>query len=98
MELAESENIELWQQAIAHWMQQYQAKKVSLWQLQQALGMPLVEVWLCLLHSQLPYLREQQGEFYRQHIFAAASGLWLHMVWVDFSVRANASNKCIMKY
>ncbi len=26
-------------------MQQHRGKKVSLWQLQQALGMPLVEVW-----------------------------------------------------
>ncbi len=26
-------------------MQQYQGEKISLWQLQQALGMPLVEIW-----------------------------------------------------
>lgn len=45
LELTGSENIELWQQVIAHWMQQHQGHKVSLWQLQQALGMPLVKVW-----------------------------------------------------
>ncbi len=55
LELAGSENIELWQQAITHWMQQRQGHKVSLWQLQQALSMPLVEVWLGLLHSPTPY-------------------------------------------
>ncbi len=45
LELAGSENIELWQQAIANWMQQHQGAKVSLLQLQQELGIPLVEIW-----------------------------------------------------
>lgn len=71
LELAGSENIEAWQQAIAQWMQQYQGQKVSLWQLQQALGMPLVEVWLGLLHSP-QYQWEGQGEFYRE-----ARNIWI---------------------
>ena len=54
-ELAEKENIPKWQQAIAHWIGQQGGEKVSLLQLQQALGMPLVEVWLGLLHSPTPY-------------------------------------------
>jgi len=47
-------------------MAQHQEDKVSLWQLQQALEMPLVEVWLGLLHSPQPYQWEGQGEFYRE--------------------------------
>jgi len=64
-ELAEKENIPKWQQAIALWIEQHHGKKVSLEQLQQALGMPLVEVWLGLLHSPTPYQWDGQGEFYR---------------------------------
>ena len=64
-ELAEQENIPKWQQVIAQWIGQQGGKKVSLLQLQQALGMPLVEVWLGLLHSPTPYQWEGQGEFYR---------------------------------
>ncbi len=45
LELAEQENIPLWQNAISHWIRQQGSEKVSLLQLQQALGMPLVEVW-----------------------------------------------------
>ena len=45
-ELAEQENIPLWQNAISYWIEQHQGEKVSLLQLQQALSMPLVEVWL----------------------------------------------------
>ena len=47
-ELAEQENIPKWQQAIAQWINQHQSEKVSLQQIHQALGMPLVEVWLGL--------------------------------------------------
>ena len=63
--LAERENIPKWQSAIANWIGQQGGKKVSLWQLQQALGMPIVEVWLGLLHSPTPYQWDGQGEFYR---------------------------------
>jgi hypothetical protein len=65
LDLAEKENIPKWQSAIAHWIGQHRGEKISLLQLQQALGMPLVEIWLGLLHSSTPYQWEQQGEFYR---------------------------------
>jgi hypothetical protein len=64
-DLAEKENIPKWQQAIAHWIEQHQGEKVSLERLQQALGMPLVEVWLGLLHSPTPYQWDGTGDFYR---------------------------------
>lgn len=65
--LAEQENIPQWQSVIASWMQQHQGEKVSLWQLQQALGMPLVEIWLGLLHSPTLYQWDgQEGNFYRE--------------------------------
>lgn len=70
--LAEQENIPQWQNAIAHWMEQRQGKKVSLLELQQALGMPLVEVWLGLLHSPTSYSWEHSGEFYRE-----AGNIWV---------------------
>lgn len=61
--LAGKENIFAWQQAIAHWMQQHQNKKISLLQLQQALSMSLVEIWLGLLHSPTPYRWDSTGSF-----------------------------------
>ncbi len=64
-DLAEKENIPKWQSAIAQWIEQHQGDKVSLLQLQQALGMPLVEIWLGLLHSPTPYQWNSTGEFYR---------------------------------
>ena len=71
-ELAEQENISLWQNAITQWITQHQGEKISLLQLQQALNMPLVKVWLGLLHCPTQYLWEQQGEFYRE-----ARDFWL---------------------
>ena len=71
-ELAEQENIPLWQNAIASWIGQQGGKKVSLEQLQQSLGMPLVEVWLGLLHSPTPYQWDGTGEFYRE-----ARDIWI---------------------
>ncbi len=71
-ELAEQENIPKWQSAITLWINQHQGEKVSLQQLQQALGMPLVEVWLGLLHSPTPYQWDRQGEFYRD-----ARDIWI---------------------
>ena len=59
--------------AIALWIGQHQGDKVSLLQLQQSLGMPLVEVWLGLLHSPTPYQWNGQGEFYREHLSYAIS-------------------------
>ncbi len=64
-DLAEKENIPKWQQAITNWIEQHGGEKVSLEQIQQALSMPLVEVWLGLLHSPTPYQWDGTGEFYR---------------------------------
>ena len=72
LELAEKENIPKWQQAITLWIEQHRGRPISLEQLQQALGMPLVEVWLGLLHSPTPYQWDGQGEFYRE-----AQNLWI---------------------
>lgn len=65
-ELAEKENIPKCQSAIALWIKQYQGGKVSLERLQQALDMPLVEVWLGLLHSPTPQQWDGTGDFYRE--------------------------------
>ena len=65
-DLAEKENIPKWQNAIALWIGQQGGEKASLLQIQQALGMPLVEVWLGLLHSPTFYQWDGQGEFYRE--------------------------------
>lgn len=76
LDLAGQENIELWRNAIATWMQQRQGQKVSLWQLQQALDMSLVEVWLGLLHGNPNHYQWQLGkEFYNdaQDIYLSAA-------------------------
>lgn len=65
LHLVEEDNVGLWRQAVSHWMQQYKSEKVSLWQLHQALNMPLVEVWLGLLYSPYTYQWSGVGEFYR---------------------------------
>jgi hypothetical protein len=70
-ELAEKENISKWQQAIALWIEQHRDEKISLLRLHRALGMPLVEVWLGLLHS--PKCQwDSTGEFYRE-----AGDIWI---------------------
>lgn len=73
LEKAHSEDIAQWVEAIAQWMKcQGKGEVISLVQLQQALRMPLVEVWLGLLHSpEASYTLEQQSEFYDQN------GIWL---------------------
>ena len=65
LDFAHDEDIFAWCEAIAHWIKQHQGEKVSLWQLQQALSMPLVEVWLGLLHSPTPQQWDSTGEFYQ---------------------------------
>ena len=72
LDVAHDEDILTWCHAIALWIEQHQGEKVSLWQLQQALSMPLVEVWLGLLHSPTPYQWEQQQEFYLE-----ARDIWI---------------------
>jgi hypothetical protein len=79
-DLAEKENIPKWQSAIAQWIEQHQGEKVSLLQLQQSQGMPLVEIWLGLLHSSTLYQWDGQavgkpvesGDFYRD-----ARDIWI---------------------
>jgi HD-GYP domain-containing protein (c-di-GMP phosphodiesterase class II) len=73
LSVAHSENVAQWTTAIARWMEpRCDREAVSLIQLQQALGMPLVEVWLgLLLADQGQYLLEQRGDFYEP------LGIWL---------------------
>ena len=68
LDFAHDEDIFAWCHAIALWIGQHRGEKVSLLQLQQALDMPLVEVWLGLLHSPTPYQYQWNGtgEFYRE--------------------------------
>ena len=66
VELAGNEQVSQWSAAISEWIQQHScSERVSLLQLQQVLGLPLVEVWLgLLLSSQHQYDWEQRGDFY----------------------------------
>ena len=74
VELAGNEQVSQWSAAISDWMQQHScSERVSLLQLQQVLGLPLVEVWLgLLLSSQHQYDWEQRGDFYSE-----AGEIWL---------------------
>jgi len=70
-ELAEQECVSEWVGAIALWMQQHcRSQSVSLLELQQELGMPMVEVWLGLLQGQ-QYELKQCGDFYDPR------GIWI---------------------
>jgi hypothetical protein len=60
-ELAHGENVEEWSRAIAQYLQLF-GSNIRLPDLQQALGMPVVELWLGLLMG--GYSLEQQGRFY----------------------------------
>jgi len=67
LNVAHTENVSQWNEAISTWMQKKSSSKsvVSLLELQQGLGMPIVEVWLgLLLGGQERYGLEQQGTFY----------------------------------
>ena len=75
LQVAHSEDISAWQRAIALWMQQSGSKTVSLMQLQQALDMPLIEVWLgLLLGEQEQYQWETRSESYNE-----AGETWLKL-------------------
>ena len=65
-ELAEKERVSDWVHAIALFFEHKRDNKpVSLQQLQQSLGMPLVEVWLgMLVGGQDQYKWSQHGDFY----------------------------------
>ncbi len=60
-DLAHGENVEEWSRAIAQYLQRF-GSKILLPDLQQALGMPIAELWLGLLMG--GYSLTQQGEFY----------------------------------
>jgi len=65
MAVAHDEDVVGWARAISWWMEwNNPGEAVSLMQLQQGLGIPLVEVWMGLLLSQEHNELEQQGEFY----------------------------------
>jgi len=74
VKLAGNEQVSQWSAAISEWIQQHScSERVSLLQLQQVLGLPLVEVWLgLLLSSQHRYDWEQRGDFYSD-----AGEIWL---------------------
>lgn len=79
-QLAGEEDIETWQSAIAHQMTQVNTK-VCLADLQQALEIPLVNIWLGLILSgEEQYEWETDGEFYHD-----AGKLWLRKVIKDQS-------------
>lgn len=59
--LAHGENVEEWSRAVAYYLQRL-GSKICLPDLQRALEMPIVELWLGLLIG--GYSLEQQGEFY----------------------------------
>ena len=65
-DISHHEEISAWVKAIAQLMEQrYNSETVSLKHLQQALGMPLIELWLgMLIGGQDQYKWEQHGEFY----------------------------------
>lgn len=60
-ELAHGENVEEWSRTIAQYLQQFHSN-IRLPDLQQALEMPIVELWLGLLMG--GYSLDQQGDFY----------------------------------
>jgi hypothetical protein len=62
-DLAHGENVEEWSRAIDQYLQRF-GSTIRLPDLQQALKMPIVELWLGLLLGGYPL--EQQGEFYNR--------------------------------
>jgi hypothetical protein len=72
MAVAHGEDVSAWVGAIAEGIQAMWGKTVTLLELQGAIGMPLVQMWLALLLS--GYELEQRGEFYEVGtIWVAAS-------------------------
>ncbi len=65
VELAGDEHVSQWAEAISAWMQHCSSDWVSLLQLQEVLGMQLVDVWLgLLLSAEHQYEWETDGNFY----------------------------------
>jgi hypothetical protein len=69
LKVAHDEDVSKWIGAIAEWMAVQQVQTVSLLELRQAIGLPLVEVWLALLLGD--YRLESRGQFYD------ASQIWI---------------------
>lgn len=65
MEIAHDEDVSTWVGTISHWMGEQQVAMIPLIQLQQALNMPLIQLWLALLLG--GFAIEQRGEFYDTH-------------------------------
>lgn len=63
LDIAHSENVTRWIEAISCWLQDHPTEEISLLELQKSLRMPLIEVWLALLLG--GYRIEQRGEFYQ---------------------------------
>jgi hypothetical protein len=62
LSLAHDEDVSTWGQTISGWMIEQRISTIPLMQLQQSVGMPLVQLWLALLLGK--YEIEQRGEFY----------------------------------
>ncbi|MBD2463070.1 hypothetical protein H6G89_18705 [Oscillatoria sp. FACHB-1407] len=62
MAIAHDEDVSNWIGAIATWMNERQTEVAPLMQIQQAMEMPLVQLWLALLLG--GFALEQRGEFY----------------------------------
>ncbi len=62
LSLAHDEDVSAWTGTITSWMVEYHVSTIPLVQLQQAVQMPLVQLWLALLLGE--YAIEQRGEFY----------------------------------
>jgi hypothetical protein len=60
--LAGDEDVGRWQRAIANYFASEKQEKIRLAQLQKALSMPIVEIWMGLLLGD--YQLEQRGNFY----------------------------------
>ncbi len=65
------EDVLTWTGTITSWMVEHRVSTIPLVQLQQAVQMPLVQLWLALLLGE--YAIEQRGEFYDvQQIWVSA--------------------------
>lgn len=62
MGMAHDEDVSSWIETIAQWMADHQVATIQLVQLQQAVRMPLIQLWLALLLGE--FAIEQHGDFY----------------------------------
>jgi len=60
--LAHDEDVSVWVGAIAQRMAEQQVSTAPLVELQQSMGMPLIQLWLALLLG--GFTLQQRGEFY----------------------------------